>query len=46
MYVDSKNKGKLNYFVCDFIQDKYGRFNFSKISEFDTDGNPVNQDDW
>lgn len=37
MYIDSKNEGTLNNFVCDFLQDQHGRFYFLKIHDFSTD---------
>lgn len=46
MYIDSKNEGTLNYFVCDFLQDEHGRFTFAKIADFRTDGKPEHAQDW
>ena len=46
MYVDSKNEGTLNCFVCDFLQDEHGRFNFLKIHDFGADGKLVGNTDW
>ena len=46
MYVDSKNEGTLNCFVCDFLQDEHGRFNFLKIHDFGADGKLVGNFDW
>ena len=45
-YVDSKKEGRLNHFVCDFLQDENGRFHFLKISDYATDGKPVFTNDW
>jgi hypothetical protein len=46
MYIDSKIEGTLNEFICDFLQDEYGRFYFLKIASFSTDGIPVCNNDW
>lgn len=46
MYIDTKTQGTLNNFVCDFVQDELGCFYFVKIHEFETDGKPVNNNDW
>ena len=32
--------------MCDFLQDENGRFHFLKISDFQTDGQPVMSADW
>ena len=45
-HVDSRKEGTLNRFVCDFLQDSNGHFHFLKISDFKTDGKPVNTGDW
>ena len=45
MYIDSR-KDVLFNFVCDFLQDEYGRFHFLKIHEFNTCQNPIDQQDW
>ena len=46
MYVDSKSLGTVDEFVCDFLQDEYGRFYFIKIHDYTTDGVPTCHNDW
>lgn len=46
MYIDSKVMGTIDEFVCDFLQDEYGRFHFMKIHDFTTDGVPTCFNDW
>ena len=40
MYIDSR-KDVLKNFICDFLQDEYGRFHFLKIHEFNIYENPI-----
>ena len=46
IYVDSSQDGVLNKFVCDFLQDEYGRFHFLKVARFETFGKPEHIVDW
>lgn len=45
-YIDMKNDGTLNYFVCDFLMDENGLFYFLKIKDFSTDGERKTTKDW
>ena len=36
----------MNSFICDFIQDQSGRFQFLKIHEYETDGKLMNDHNW
>ncbi len=46
MFFDSNEDGVLNQFVCDFLQDEYGRFHFLKVSRFENEGKPDHLVDW
>ena len=46
MNSDLRKDGLMDHFVCDFIQDVYGRFHFIKIADYRTDGKPVQGEDW
>ena len=46
MYINAKNEGTMNMFVCDFLQDENGQFHFLKIQDFGTDGKPTFDHAW
>ena len=45
-YINAREEGTLNEFVCDFLQDEQGRFHFLKIHYFETDRIPSFDHSW